>query len=72
MVMSSMKTSIIRSTISLKILSIHLWNVAGALHKLKDKLTFDDFLQGIENFGQHIQPLMACRSALLDAQQEVA
>jgi pyrimidine oxygenase len=35
-------------------------------------LTFDDFLEGIENFGQHIQPLMRCRSALLDAQKEVA
>ncbi|MGK3140905.1 pyrimidine utilization protein A [Pantoea sp. C2G6] len=35
-------------------------------------LTFDDFLEGIENFGQHIQPLMACRSALLDTAQEVA
>jgi len=35
-------------------------------------LTFHDIPQRIENFGQHIQPLMACRSALLDAQQEVA
>ena len=31
MVMSSMYTSITYSTLSLKILSIHLWNVAGAL-----------------------------------------
>lgn len=35
-------------------------------------LTFDDFLTGIENFGKHIQPLMACRKAVLPAQQEVA
>jgi pyrimidine oxygenase len=24
-------------------------------------LTFDDFVQGVEDFGQRIQPLMACR-----------
>ncbi len=24
-------------------------------------LTFDDFIQGVEDFGQCIQPLMACR-----------
>ena len=27
-------------------------------------LTFDDFLVGMEQFGQRIQPLMACRSHL--------
>jgi pyrimidine oxygenase len=35
-------------------------------------LTFDDFLQGIEDFGERIQPLMACRRALIDAHKEVA
>jgi len=25
-------------------------------------LTFDDFLAGMDQFGQHIQPLMKCRS----------
>ena len=24
-------------------------------------LTFDDFVQGVENFGRHIQPKMKCR-----------
>jgi pyrimidine oxygenase len=24
-------------------------------------MTFDDFVEGIDAFGQHIQPLMACR-----------
>jgi pyrimidine oxygenase len=28
-------------------------------------LTFDDFIIGMENFGQRIQPLMACRSHVL-------
>ncbi|MDQ0456755.1 pyrimidine utilization protein A [Rhizobium paknamense] len=27
-------------------------------------LTFDDFLAGLDHFGQHIQPLMACRSQI--------
>ena len=27
-------------------------------------LTFDDFVVGMENFGTHIQPLMACRAKL--------
>ena len=27
-------------------------------------LTFDDFVQGVETFGQRIQPLMECRRAL--------
>ncbi|WP_342755182.1 pyrimidine utilization protein A [Pantoea sp. MBD-2R] len=35
-------------------------------------LTFDDFLEGIENFGQRIQPLMTCRSHIIDAAKEVA
>ena len=35
-------------------------------------LTFDDFLQGIENFGERIQPLMQCRLDVIDATQEVA
>ena len=35
-------------------------------------LTFDDFLEGIENFGQRIQPLMTCRSHIVDAAKEVA
>ena len=25
-------------------------------------LTFDDFVKGIEAFGQHVQPLMKCRA----------
>ena len=28
-------------------------------------LTFDDFLIGMEQFGQRIQPLMKCRAAKL-------
>ncbi len=35
-------------------------------------LTFDDFLQGIENFGERIQPLMQCRIDTIEAAQEVA
>ena len=35
-------------------------------------LTFDDFLQGIEAFGERIQPLMQCRAGIVDAAQEVA
>ena len=27
-------------------------------------LTFDDFVIGVEQFGQHIQPLMRCRQNL--------
>jgi pyrimidine oxygenase len=27
-------------------------------------LTFDDFLLGMDKFGQHVQPLMQCRSHL--------
>jgi len=30
-------------------------------------LTFDDFLIGMEQFGQRIQPLMACRAAQAQA-----
>ena len=30
-------------------------------------LTFDDFVAGMENFGTHIQPLMACRANLTQA-----
>jgi pyrimidine oxygenase len=30
-------------------------------------LTFDDFLIGMEQFGQRIQPLMACRAARAQA-----
>ncbi len=26
-------------------------------------LTFDDFLIGMDQFGQHIQPLMKCRAS---------
>ena len=36
MVISSIKTSIIHSTISLKMLNMHLWNVVDALHKMND------------------------------------
>ncbi len=25
-------------------------------------LTFDDFIEGVENFGTRIQPLMKCRA----------
>jgi pyrimidine oxygenase len=28
-------------------------------------LTFDDFIQGVENFGQKIQPLMKCREHIV-------
>lgn len=35
-------------------------------------LTFDDFLQGIENFGERIQPLMQCRIESIEAAKEVA
>lgn len=35
-------------------------------------LTFDDFLIGIEQFGQHIQPLMKTRNPDLKAQSEAA
>lgn len=35
-------------------------------------LTFDDFLQGIEDFGERIQPLMQCRSEMTRVTQEVA
>ena len=30
-------------------------------------LTFDDFLIGMEQFGQRIQPLMECRAARAQA-----
>jgi pyrimidine oxygenase len=30
-------------------------------------LTFDDFLVGLEQFGQRIQPLMASRTKVLEA-----
>ncbi|HBQ78165.1 MAG TPA: pyrimidine utilization protein A, partial [Erwinia persicina] len=33
---------------------------------------FDDFLQGIENFGERIQPLMQCRAGIIEAAREVA
>ncbi|HCR6305503.1 TPA: LLM class flavin-dependent oxidoreductase, partial [Shigella flexneri] len=35
-------------------------------------LTFDDFLSGIETFGERIQPLMQCRAHLSALTQEVA
>ncbi|HFK1639215.1 TPA: pyrimidine utilization protein A, partial [Klebsiella oxytoca] len=35
-------------------------------------LTFDDFLIGIEAFGQRIQPLMRCRDHIATMTQEVA
>lgn len=28
-------------------------------------LTFDDFVQGVEDFGQRIQPLMKCRESVV-------
>ena len=28
-------------------------------------LTFDDFIQGVEDFGQKIQPLMKCREHIV-------
>ncbi len=34
-------------------------------------LTFDDFVEGTEAFGQRIQPLMRCRAGRA-AQREVA
>jgi pyrimidine oxygenase len=30
-------------------------------------LTFDDFLEGVQKFGEHVQPLMQCRSHLMAA-----
>ncbi|NDL61966.1 pyrimidine utilization protein A [Acerihabitans arboris] len=39
--------------------------VAGVAGTAGVLLTFDDFLPGIENFGQYIQPLMSCRTATL-------
>lgn len=44
-------------------------NVPGAEGVL---LTFDDFLSGIETFGERIQPLMLCRAHLPALTQEVA
>ncbi|MEN1245858.1 hypothetical protein AAIH07_35025, partial [Pseudomonas aeruginosa] len=44
-------------------------NVPGAEGVL---LTFDDFLSGIETFGERIQPLMQCRAHLPALTQEVA
>lgn len=35
-------------------------------------LTFDDFIQGVEDFGQRIQPLMTCREAVVASYQEPA
>ena len=35
-------------------------------------LTFDDFLTGIEAFGERIQPLMNCRSQIPTPTREVA
>ena len=35
-------------------------------------LTFDDFLIGIEAFGQRIQPLMRCRDHIATMTKEVA
>jgi pyrimidine oxygenase len=29
-------------------------------------LTFDDFVQGVEDFGQHIQPLMTSRKGVAE------
>jgi pyrimidine oxygenase len=34
-------------------------------------LTFDDFVVGLENFGQRIQPLMRCRAETLAAMGSV-
>jgi pyrimidine oxygenase len=28
-------------------------------------LTFDDFIEGTENFGKRIQPLMKCRQGVV-------
>jgi pyrimidine oxygenase len=30
-------------------------------------MTFDDFVEGMENFGTRIQPLMRCRQAAVAA-----
>ncbi|MNZ65945.1 Pyrimidine monooxygenase RutA [compost metagenome] len=35
-------------------------------------LTFDDFLTGVEDFGERIQPLMQCRSHIPAVTREVA
>lgn len=35
-------------------------------------LTFDDFLQGVEDFGQRIQPLMKCRESVVTELAEQA
>ena len=35
-------------------------------------LTFDDFLSGIDAFGERIQPLMRCRDHIATATREVA
>jgi pyrimidine oxygenase len=35
-------------------------------------MTFDDFIVGIEQFGEHIQPLMKSRNAGLSAAKTAA
>jgi len=35
-------------------------------------LTFDDFIQGVEDFGQRVQPLMACREEVVASYQQLA
>lgn len=35
-------------------------------------LTFDDFLAGIDAFGERIQPLMRCRNHIASVTREVA
>lgn len=35
-------------------------------------LTFDDFIQGVEDFGQRIQPLMTCREEVVVSYQKPA
>ena len=35
-------------------------------------LTFDDFLTGVETFGERIQPLMQCRAHIPAVTKEVA
>jgi len=35
-------------------------------------LTFDDFIEGVEKFGQRIQPLMKSRSDVVDTLKEIA
>jgi pyrimidine oxygenase len=35
-------------------------------------LTFDDFLLGVETFGERIQPLMQCRAHIPAITREVA